>query len=417
MSDPDFDAQVPHPRVDDDSASTVAVAERGASDRARPLTMSLTELAAQESRPARRSRHAAPDDGADTALVADPDDLAEFDDEPRGRHGRAASGLSVAEIMARLDSAATSTGLSTQAQSASTLSGALSTVGDAVEDLLQPEPLVLDPARPHPRAGRNLPAAIAVGLSLGALIVATLLAYRPSFVVIVVLAVAMGTYELVHAVATVEARAPLVPLVAGGAAMDIAAWHSGPDGLVGALLLTVVGVAIWRLADGAPGYRQDVAAGNLVALYVPFLAGFAILLAQPSDGAARVMLFVAAVVCSDTGGYIAGVLVGKHPMVPAVSPKKSWEGFAGSLIGSSLAGALIIDLTFHHAWWKGVVFGLAIAVVATLGDLGESMIKRDLALKDMGKLLPGHGGIMDRLDSLLPCAPVAYLLIAVFLKT
>ena len=146
------------------------------------------------------------------------------------------------------------------------------------------------------------------------------------------IAVALGMYELVTAIRTVEARPPLVPLLAGVLAMEAAAWFRGPDGLVGALLLTVLGVTVWRLADGADGYLRDVASGNLVALYLPFLAGFAVLMAHPDDGAARIVLFILTVVCSDTGGYAVGVLIGKHPMAPTVSPKKSWEGFAGSLL-------------------------------------------------------------------------------------
>lgn len=267
-----------------------------------------------------------------------------------------------------------------------------------------------------PKAGRNLPAAIAVGLALGALIVATLALYRPSFGYVVLVAVGIGIYEIVTAIATVEARPSLVPLLAGAAAMEGAAWFRGPDGLVGAFLLTTLGLLIWRLADGAAGYLRDVGSGALVALYVPFLAGFAMLLAHPRDGMARILLFILVVVCSDTGGYAVGALIGKHPMAPTVSPKKSWEGLAGSLVAGALGGLLMMWLTFHHPWWQGALFGVALVVTATLGDLGESMIKRDLGLKDMGRLLPGHGGIMDRLDSLLPCAPVAYLLLTAFLR-
>jgi phosphatidate cytidylyltransferase len=220
---------------------------------------------------------------------------------------------------------------------------------------------------------------------------------------------------MVTAIGTVGARPPLVPLLAGVLAMEAAAWFRGPDGLVGALLLTVLGLTVWRLADGATGYLRDVAAGNLVALYIPFLAGFAALMTRPDDGAARIVLFILTVVCSDTGGYAVGVLIGKHPMAPTVSPKKSWEGFAGSLLAGAAEGVLMMVFCFHQQWWQGALFGAAIVVTATLGDLGESMIKRDLGLKDMGKLLPGHGGVMDRLDSLLLCAPVAYLLMAAFL--
>jgi len=275
-------------------------------------------------------------------------------------------------------------------------------------------PLPGEVAATTSRAGRNLPAAIAVGVGAGALIIGSLFAYRPSFVAIVVLAVALGSYELVAAIRTVEARPPIVPLLVGGIAMDVAAWYRGTGGLMIALVVTVSGVAVWRLADGASGYLRDVSASVLVLVYLPLLAGFAVLLTHPDDGAARVLAFIGTVVCSDTGGYATGVLFGKHPLAPVVSKGKTWEGFAGSVIACCLCGSLIMTLTFHEAWWKGVVFGAAIVVTATVGDLGESMIKRDLGLKDMGRLLPGHGGIMDRLDSLLPCAAVAYLVLAAY---
>jgi phosphatidate cytidylyltransferase len=275
---------------------------------------------------------------------------------------------------------------------------------------------VVAPAKAS-RAGRNLPAAIGVALGLGAVIVASLFVYRPSFVAIAIIAVAYGIYELVTAIRTVEARPPLLPLLVGGVSMDVVAWYRGPSGLVVALLVTVCGVCIWRLADGASGYLRDVSASVLVLIYLPLLAGFAVLLAHPDDGAARVLAFIGTVVCSDTGGYATGVLFGKHPLAPVVSKGKTWEGFAGSVVACCVCGALIMTLTFHEQWWKGALFGLAIVVTATLGDLGESMIKRDLGLKDMGRLLPGHGGIMDRLDSLLPCAAVAYLVLSAYVPT
>ena len=264
------------------------------------------------------------------------------------------------------------------------------------------------------RAGRNLPAAIGVGLGLGAVIVASLFVYRPSFAFIVGIAVLYGCYELAQALATAGIRVSLAPLLVGSAALLIAGWERGPSGLVLGVLVTLTGVLVWRIADGALGYTRDVTASALTLLYLPTLAGFAVLLAHPSDGAGRVIAFVATVVCSDTGGYASGVLFGKHPLAPIVSKAKTWEGFAGSVIACSTAGVLLMTLTFHESWWKGLLFGLAIVVTATVGDLGESMIKRDLDVKDMGHLLPGHGGIMDRLDSLLPCAAVAYLLLSGF---
>ena len=281
-------------------------------------------------------------------------------------------------------------------------------------------PVVARPAgnpdgEPRPsRAGRNLPAAIGVGVGLGALIVATLFVYRPSFAIVVGLAVTYGCYEICRAIATTDVRPTLVPLLVGGVASLVAAWERGPNGLALGIVLTACAVVLWRIADGAAGFLPDVTVSMFVLLYVPTLAGFAVLLCHPHDGAGRTLAFIATVVCSDTGGYASGVLFGKHPLAPVVSKAKTWEGFAGSVVTCSAAGVLFMMLTFHEVWWKGLLFGLAIAATATLGDLGESMVKRDLGIKDMGNLLPGHGGIMDRLDSLLPCAAVAYLLLSAF---
>ena len=264
------------------------------------------------------------------------------------------------------------------------------------------------------RAGRDLGAASGVGLGLGAVILASLLIYRPAFLLVVLAAVLVGVVELTRAVQAGDYRPPLVPVVVGAVAMIVLAWSRGPTGLVVGFLLTVLAVVLWRLADGPGDYLRDAASGVLVALYVPFLAGFAVLLLVPDDGVARILVFIATVVCNDVGGYAAGVLFGKHPMARHISPKKSWEGMAGSIAACVLCATLILIFTFHAAWWTGLVFGAAMAVSATIGDLGESLIKRDLGIKDMGKLLPGHGGIMDRLDSLLPSAALAYLLLSVF---
>ncbi len=268
------------------------------------------------------------------------------------------------------------------------------------------------PVTGHGRAGRNLGAAIGVGLGLVGLVLASLLIWRPAFVGLVVAAILVGVVELTRALRAGSFRAPLVPLLIGAAAMLVLAWTRGPTGLVTGFLVTTLAVLLWRLADGPVGYLRDASAGVLVALYVPLLAGFAVLLAVPDDGVARVLAFIATVVCSDVGGYAAGVLFGKHPMAPSISPKKSWEGMAGSVLACVIVGVSLFTLTFHQPWWGGVIFGVAIAVSATIGDLGESLIKRDLGIKDMGDLLPGHGGLMDRLDSLLPSAAVAYLLLS-----
>jgi phosphatidate cytidylyltransferase len=263
------------------------------------------------------------------------------------------------------------------------------------------------------RAGRNLPAAIGVGVGLVAVILASLFIWRPAFLAVLVAAILVAVWELSTALRAGRFHPPLVPLLVGALVMEGLAWSRGPTGLVVGFLLTALAVVLWRLGHGPAGYLGDASSGVLVALYVPLLAGFAVLLLVPDDGAVRVTAFIATVVASDVGGYAAGVLFGKHPMAPTISPKKSWEGFAGSVTTCMLVATPIIALGLDGPWWAGVVFGAALAVSATVGDLGESLIKRDLGIKDMGNLLPGHGGIMDRLDSLLPSAAVAYLLLSV----
>lgn len=262
------------------------------------------------------------------------------------------------------------------------------------------------------RAGRNLPVAIGVGLVLAALVLGTVYTYKPAWVAVVTGAVVLGLWELRQALATVGRRLPLLPMWAGGVAILWLAYLRGPESLVVSFLLTVAAVFVWRLTDGAAGYLRDVSAATFAVVYVPFLAGFAILLVVPHDGAFRVTTFVATVVCSDVGGYAAGVIAGRHPMAPSVSPKKSWEGFAGSATACVAGGIAFVVLLLHGTWWQGALYGLAVVCSATIGDLGESMVKRDLGIKDMGTLLPGHGGVMDRLDSLLPTAPIAWLILA-----
>ncbi|MEV4492703.1 phosphatidate cytidylyltransferase [Micromonospora coxensis] len=265
------------------------------------------------------------------------------------------------------------------------------------------------------RAGRNLPAAIGVGLALGALILVPLFFYLKAFLAVLAAAVAVGIWEMSRAVRRSGAHPPVVPLIAGGVLTVGLAWFAGPDALSLGLLVTVLGTMIWRLGDGPAGFQRDLTAATLIAVYVPFLAGFAALLAAaPDDGHLRVLVTLVAVVLSDTGGYAAGVSFGKHPMAPSISPKKSWEGFAGSVAAAAAGSALLLWLLLDVAPWWGALFGIAVSGAAVLGDLAESMIKRDLGVKDMSNLLPGHGGLMDRLDSILFAVPTAYLLLAVF---
>jgi phosphatidate cytidylyltransferase len=263
----------------------------------------------------------------------------------------------------------------------------------------------------HGRAGRDLRAATAVGLGLAALVLGTLFVWKPAFVGLAVVAVTVAVWELGQAMATRGVRVPLVPVLLGSVLMLVGAYVGGDGTLVVALGLTVVAVVAWRLGESAPGYPRDVTAGIFIAVYVPFLASFAMLLLQPADGQWRVLTCILVVAASDTGGYVAGVLAGRHPMAPTVSPKKSWEGFAGSVFACLAVGVGAVVVALDGDWQAGATLGAAAVITATLGDLGESMVKRDLGLKDMSTLLPGHGGIMDRLDSLLPTVPVAWLIL------
>ncbi|WP_433858477.1 phosphatidate cytidylyltransferase [Streptomyces kronopolitis] len=266
-------------------------------------------------------------------------------------------------------------------------------------------------------AGRNLRAAIGVGVGLGVIIVASLFVYKPVFIGVIAIAVVVGLWELTSRLAErKDVKVPLVPLAVGGTAMVVAGYVRGAEGAWVAMALTALAVLVWRMTEAPENYLRDVTAGVFAAFYVPFLATFvAMMLAAEADGPQRVLTFLLLTVVSDTGAYAVGWRFGKHKLAPRISPGKTREGLVGAVLFAMVAGALCMEfLIAHGAWWQGLLLGLAVAASATLGDLGESMIKRDLGIKDMGTLLPGHGGIMDRLDSLLPTAPVVWLLFVVF---
>ncbi|MCF3176156.1 phosphatidate cytidylyltransferase [Streptomyces sioyaensis] len=266
-------------------------------------------------------------------------------------------------------------------------------------------------------AGRNLRAAIGVGIGLGVIIVASLFVYKPVFIGVIAIAVVVGLWELTSRLAErKDIKVPLVPLAVGGTAMVVAGYVRGAEGAWVAMALTALAVLVWRMTEAPENYLRDVTAGVFAAFYVPFLATFvALMLAAEADGAQRVLTFLLLTVVSDTGAYAVGWRFGKHKLAPRISPGKTREGLVGAVLFAMVAGALCMEfLIAHGAWWQGLLLGFAVAASATLGDLGESMIKRDLGIKDMGTLLPGHGGIMDRLDSLLPTAPVVWLLFVIF---
>ena len=277
-----------------------------------------------------------------------------------------------------------------------------------------PDPAAL-PAGKVSRAGRNLPVALAVGLGLGAVIIASLLIYRQTFMIIIVAAVVASIWELQHTLRAARGiQISWIPVALGAAATVVLAWPYGHAAQALGVAFTALACMAWRFGRGSAGYLADVSASIFIAVYLGLLASFAAMMLAPSDGAYRIMAFLIMVVASDTGGFAAGVLFGKHPMAPTISPKKSWEGFAGSVLAAMIGGALTLWLMLGGQWWQGALVGAVLACTGTAGDLAESLIKRDLGVKDMGNLLPGHGGIMDRMDSLLPSAIFAWLLLVVF---
>ena len=271
----------------------------------------------------------------------------------------------------------------------------------------------IDPVPRHVRStgattpGRNLRDAIVIGVVLAALALASLL-HPVLFLVVLTAAMLIGAYEVQEAVGHARLDVPVIPVAIGIVSMMVAAYLRGPEMLAVATGLSMVAVVLWRATDGFTASASSIAGGLLTLLYPAALGGFAALMVAEPAGRTRIAVFILVTVFSDIGGYAAGVRFGRHPMAPSLSPKKSWEGFAGSVLACGVVGALAVWLLLDGAWWGGAVLGVLVAGCATVGDLIESSIKRDVGIKDMSNILPGHGGIMDRLDSLVVCAPVAW---------
>jgi phosphatidate cytidylyltransferase len=267
------------------------------------------------------------------------------------------------------------------------------------------------------RTGRNLTAALIVGLGLGGLAILTLFTVKVTFLGYMAVVVWIALWELSRAVAERHIQLPVIPVaVGGGAALALAYWR-GERALVACVTLTVIVIIAWRLPGGSAGYLRDVTAGVFALTYLPLMACFVGLMLAPPDGPRRTLVFLIVTVCSDVGGYFAGIAIGRHPMAPGISPKKTWEGLAGSGAACLAGGAISLPALLHGAVWQGILLGAAVLASAALGDLAESMIKRDLEIKDMGSVLPGHGGVLDRIDSLLVTAPVVWILLFVFVPT
>lgn len=265
-------------------------------------------------------------------------------------------------------------------------------------------------ARIKQRTGRDLLLAIAIGVAVGAVVLVSILFANWPFVVFATAVALLGVFELSRALQGAGRRVDTVPQLIGGALVLLSGYFFGMWQHWVALFVAVVFVIVWRLiaqmaARDGRTYADvvgDVLTAGLVQVYVPFLASLALVLLRQPDGTWWVISFLVVVIVADTGAYVSGLTLGRHPMAPRISPKKTWEGFAGAVVFSIAAGILLAWLLLDLPWWTGILFGLAVLITATVGDLGESMIKRDLGIKDMSSWLPGHGGLLDRLDSILP---------------
>ena len=292
------------------------------------------------------------------------------------------------------------------------------------------------------RSGRNLGMAVLVGLALGGGLLASLLIFKELFMLFAAVLLVVTAFELTTALRTSGRDVPRAPIIIAALVAVPGSFYS-LDELVGFFhlpdlpdvvalerdglhWLVILGgmalVTLWRLAEQlAPGRRtsladlgKDLAAGILVMGYVVFLASFAIVLTASEGGQFWTLAFLIVVVSTDVGAYASGLRFGKHPMAPNISPKKTWEGFAGAALIATVAGVLLALLLLHQPWWVGVILAVTMLITAVSGDLAESLIKRDLGIKDISSWLPGHGGLLDRLDSILLSAPVAYALFLIF---
>ncbi|MCS5733032.1 phosphatidate cytidylyltransferase [Herbiconiux daphne] len=272
------------------------------------------------------------------------------------------------------------------------------------------------------RSGRNLISAIAIGLVLAAVMVLSLVFFKWIFMILAAVLVAFATLELATALRHASIHVPRIPTMIAGVALVPASYFWGAEGQWLVFVGGVVFVALWRLVEvaflpprpDAAGLVRDLAASTFVQVYVSFLGSVAVLLLAQEGGQWWVLAFIVVVVLTDVGAYASGLNFGKHPMAPTISPKKTWEGLAGAALVALIGGVLLAIFMLQQPWWFGLILGAVIVTTATVGDLSESLLKRDIGIKDMSSWLPGHGGFLDRLDSILPSAAAAYVLWVVF---
>ena len=263
-----------------------------------------------------------------------------------------------------------------------------------------------------PRGGRDLKSAVLVGVVLLGTALLGLILWPWLIVALIVALLLAGVGEIATAVKGIGLDVPRPPLWAAAVGLPLAAYFGSITGLFLALVGALLLVCVWTELTRRRPAGQVIMAGMFAVMWAPFLLSFGVALLDQPRGNLMVACLVLMVIANDTFGYIVGYRCGKHPIAPRISPKKSWEGLAGSLAGAVIVGVVAVTLMVGHPWWIGALLGVFAVLAATCGDFSESMVKRELGIKDMSSLLPGHGGVMDRLDSLVFAAPVAYTFLA-----
>jgi phosphatidate cytidylyltransferase len=266
---------------------------------------------------------------------------------------------------------------------------------------------------------RDVRVALGAGLALGVVVLLAAKIGAAAMMVVVTAILVVATAELFNALRMRGYHPATLLGLAGTASMMGAVYWRGEDAIPLVLGLFVVFAFLWYLA-GVVHARptMNIAVSVLAFLYVGFLGSFAALLLQVpvrKDGVTLLLLPIVGTVAYDVGAFFVGSRVGRTPLAPNFSPNKTWEGLVGATVATFVVLEIVVGIGWGHPWTAGRAFWLAavISVAAPLGDLCESMIKRDLGVKDMGSLIPGHGGVLDRIDALLFVVPAAYYLLRV----
>lgn len=274
--------------------------------------------------------------------------------------------------------------------------------------------------------GRSLSKSITVGLALGAVFLFSVLAFDGVLMMALVAAAAgSGAWELATALRLKGWYVPRVPAVVGSVIIMPATYYLGQEMQWLFSIAIVAALIIWRTVHLLWERRvstmqtmkktlRDFAAAAFLVIYLPLTISFSMMLLRRDDGQWWVLTFVLVVAMIDTFGYLVGRKLGRHKLAPGVSPKKTIEGLAASVLAGLIAAVLSAVFLLQIDWWWGVIIAAVLTLTAVFGDLAESLIKRDLGVKDMSSWLPGHGGIMDRLDSILPSALAMYLIASIF---